>query len=215
MSRPSGQYFPSVPALCCNVGLPESALWYDPKYVFDFGPSRQEALSCYLAKANLAAGDRLVGTMIHAGIIVHTLTVINHHGCAGWRYHFELHDVNALVVEANGGAASTPEVTFGAIDGTVTTQRAYDVRSTNSGNVYFGNPLGTITVNGQPQCCALHKALVLVIDALPDANATPTSTCPRPPCNYGPVDCAGANPLRCVDLTASVHVYVPNGVRNT
>lgn len=217
INRASGSYFPSIPTKCCNVTLPEAALYYDPKYVFDFSPKRQEAIGCYLAKKTLAAGDKLVGSMIGAGAIVDTVTVQNHHGCAGWAYHFELHDVRALVVEAEGGAASVGEVVFANIDGAAAKQVAYDVSSANDNVPYFGDPYGTVVEGGKTLCCKKHKALVLVIDTLPTAGAEPVSPCPTQVCNFqnGEIGCDAVGQLDCVSLTASVHVSIPNGVRNT
>jgi hypothetical protein len=214
-TNPWQQYFPATIPSCCNTGLPEAALYYDPKYVFDFSPSRQQALGCYLAAHKPKAGDKLVGSVIHAGIDFHTLSLRNANGCVGWSYHLEVHDLYAIAAESAGGAASAALVTFPTINGATAQEKHYDVRALHGAAPLFGDSFGTVTVNGEVLCCKKHLALVLVIDALPDAGAKPTGNCPAQPCDYGAAQCKDVGPLDCVDFTASAHVFVPGGVRNT
>jgi hypothetical protein len=211
-----GEFHPQGIANCCSVGLPEAALWYDPKYIGQFSPARTSALACYLERSPVAVGEKLVLSLVHAGIVADLLTVDNRNGCSASQFRFELHDLNALVTEAQGGAPSTAEVVFPTINGASRGMFAYDVTAANSGNVYFGNPYGSVSLPGGGTApCKRHKALVLVFSALPDTNAVPQSengSCA--PCQYGRVECdAGA--MACVDIVASLHVRVPGGLQHT
>jgi len=214
-TNPWQQYFPATLPSCCNIGLPDAALYYDPKYVADFAPARQVALGCYLAANKPVAGDKLMVSTLHAGIDAHTLSLRNRNGCTGWSYHLELHDLYNLAAESKGGPASVAEIVFPPVNGAVAVEQHYDIRTLNGNAPYFGDTYGTVVVDGETLCCMKHKALVLVIDALPAVGATPSGNCPTQPCDYNVAECQDVGPLNCVDFTASLHVFVPGGVRNT
>jgi hypothetical protein len=200
------------------MGMPDASQAYDPKYPAHFNPGRHKALECYLATVKLAAGDKFVLSMLHAGIDAHTLSVYAKRGCTGLTFHYELHDLLLLAAEANGGAASVAEVVFPTLTVDKAVEAKFDVRDI-FGNAYFGTRAGTMVIDaGLPTeetvCCAKHKALVLVVDTLPAADAVPTDGCTSNPCNYGSDPC-GSSAFKCFDIDAYLHVNVAMGLHAT
>lgn len=209
--EPWGKFFPQGVPSCCDSGLPDAAVFYDPKYVSEFAPGRMTALGCYLADNKPVAGDKFLQSVIHAGADLHTIVARNDNGCAGLTYHFELHDLYALLQEKAGGAASVAEVTFPTVTATDPSDQHLDVRA-EFGAPYFGAVNGTVTVDTETVCCAKHKALVLVLDTLPNADAAPTSLCAKG-CNYGGPECGTGVGVNCIDIKVSAHVHIPHGIR--
>lgn len=196
---------------CCHNNGPDVAHGFerDERYFRALNFSKEKQLTCWADADKVVAGDKLILFPVHAGYLLDRVAVENKHGCTGFKYHLELHDVLNLKNDVD-----TPEVVFPNEDGEVVNQVWYNVVQLNANALYYGSTQGTRPAEAGesgPQPCQKHKAVVLVIDALPTSTDPTTGGCTS--CSARKFGC-GVNKLACINLEVTAPVVGLGGLRS-
>ena len=195
---------------CCDVNGPDVAHGFerDPRYFRAVNFSAEKQLACWADAGKVVAGDKIILFPVHAGYLLRNLALENLHGCAGLNFHLEVHDVLNI---KNG--VDAPELTFPAFDGAQADLKWYDVTAANGNAPYFGDTQGVrppeLGEDG-PQPCRKHKAVVIVLDALPTSTVPVEGGCRS--CGTKKFGC-GVSPLACLNFEVTAPVSGLGGLR--
>lgn len=201
---------------CCDGGSPDVAHNFEGGYSYfrALNFSKERALAC-ADVSKIVAGDGLLLFPVHAGFLLENLSVKNIHGCTGFTFHIELHDLYNIVSDATPLVHPTADVVLPTINAATPSFRWSDVTTANAG-LYYGNPVSTrVALPGESgaQPCARHKAVVLILDTLPSVTEPVgvANTCVS--CAVTKFGC-GPNPLACINVEVSAPVLFHGGLRS-
>lgn len=210
----NGNCGPSNLPGCCDGGSPDVSHNFEGGYSYfrALNFSKEKALACMDTSA-IVAGSKLILFPVHAGFLLDAVSVKNIHGLTTFQFHLELHDVYNI-----GQGTDTAEVTMPVINGATPSFRWTDIPPLNTpaNALYYGNPVSTRPAGpGETgaQPCARHKALVLVLDALPTVTQPVGVANVCTACDVTKFGC-GVNPLAGINIEVSAPVKFHGGLRS-